>query len=213
MIILIGGEKGGTGKTTLTTNLATLHAKKGRDVLLVDTDKQGSSSAWVESRDEEGHTPRVSCIQKFGKNLAKEIKNLAPRYDDIFIDAGGRDSVELRSSLVVADKIYIPVQASQYDVWTLDQMNELVGQSQAINPNLTAYVVINRASTNPSVKETREASEFVEEYDNLIFSGVIIRDRITFRKSAGEGQAVFEFVPKDQKSINEVNALYQHIFG
>lgn len=213
MIILIGGEKGGTGKTTLTTNLATLHASKGRDVLLVDTDKQGSSSAWAESRDEEGHTPRIACIQKFGKNLAKDVKDLAPRYDDVFIDAGGRDSVELRSSLVIADKIYIPVQASQYDVWTLDQMSELVGQSQALNPDLTAYVVINRASTNPSVKETKEASEFVEDYENLIFSEVIIRDRITFRKSAGEGQAVFEFVPKDQKSINEVNALYKHIFG
>ena len=38
MIILIGGEKGGTGKTTIATNLAALRAMAGRDVLLVDTD-------------------------------------------------------------------------------------------------------------------------------------------------------------------------------
>lgn len=213
MIILIGGEKGGTGKTTIATNLATIHASKGKDILLVDTDKQGSSSSWAESRDEEEHNPRITCIQKFGKNLAKDIKDLEPRYEDIFIDAGGRDSVELRSSLAIADRIYIPVQASQYDVWTLDQMDELIGQTQALNPNLKAFIMINRASTNPSVKETSEAKEFVQDYKNLTFSNIIIRDRITFRKSAGEGQAVFEFKPKDPKAIKELEALYSHIFN
>lgn len=212
MIILIGGEKGGTGKTTLATNLVALHATNGKDTLLVDTDKQGSSNSWAESRDEEGHEPRITCIQKFGKNLARDIQDLRTRYEDIFIDAGGRDSVELRASMVIADKLYIPVQASQYDVWTLDQMDALVAQTQAINPDLEAFIVINRASTNPSVKETKEATNFVSDYENLRFSGIIIRDRITFRKSAGEGQAVFEFATKDKKAIDEVNALYIHVF-
>ena len=213
MIILIGGEKGGTGKTTLATNLATLHASKGKDVLLVDTDKQGSSSNWAESRDEENHTPRITCIQKFGKNLAKDIKDLESRYEDIFIDAGGRDSVELRSSLIIADCIYIPVQASQFDVWTLENMEELITQSQIINPSIRAYTVLNRASTNPNVKETQEAKEFIQDYEHINFSGVIIRDRISFRKASGEGLAVTELKPKDEKSIDEVEALYNHIFS
>ena len=49
MIVLIGGEKGGTGKTTIATNLAALRAMAGRDVLLVDTDPQGSASYWTTS--------------------------------------------------------------------------------------------------------------------------------------------------------------------
>ena len=93
MIILIGGEKGGTGKTTIAINLATLHALNGKDILLVDTDKQGSANSWAESRDEEQQLPRITCIQKFGKNLARDIKDLEPRYEDIIIDAGGRDSM------------------------------------------------------------------------------------------------------------------------
>ena len=102
MIILVGGEKGGTGKTTIVTNLAALRAMAGRDVLLVDTDPQGSASYWTTSRDEDAIKPRVACIQKFGKGLQVEVKDLASRYQDIIIDAGGRDSVELRAAMVVA---------------------------------------------------------------------------------------------------------------
>jgi len=212
MIILVGGEKGGTGKTTLVTNLITLHMMKGKDALLVDTDKQGSASSWTESREEEGHTPRIPCVQKFGKYLAGDIEDLKTRYDDIFIDAGGRDNIELRASLIVADRVYIPVQASQYDVWTLDQMDFLIAQSQALNPKLQAFILINRASTNPSVKETEEARNFILDYENIGFSEVIIRDRIAFRKSAGEGQSIFEFIPRDKKAVDEINSLYNHIF-
>ncbi len=68
-IILIGGEKGGTGKTTLAVNLAALRALTGRDVLVIDTDIQASASYWAQTRDETGVTPRVACIQKFGKGL------------------------------------------------------------------------------------------------------------------------------------------------
>ena len=158
MIVLIGGEKGGTGKTTIATNLAALRALAGRDVLLVDTDPQGSAGYWTTSRSEKGIKPRVACIQKFGKGLQEELQDLASRYQDIIIDAGGRDSVELRSAMVVAHKAYVPIQASQFDIWTLAQMNDLIVTAQGFNPNLCAWVVINRGSTNPFVTETAEGS-------------------------------------------------------
>ena len=62
MIVLIGGEKGGTGKTTLATNLAQMRAARGRDVLLVDTDKQESASAWASLRAEEGIEPTITAV-------------------------------------------------------------------------------------------------------------------------------------------------------
>ena len=69
MILLIGGEKGGTGKTTVATNLAALRAAAGHDVLLVDTDRQGSAAAWCQLRAEHPQLPQVACVQLFGKTV------------------------------------------------------------------------------------------------------------------------------------------------
>ena len=81
-------------------------------MLLVDTDPQGSSSYWTQVRDEAGINPRVASIQKFGKGVQQELQDLSRRYQDIIIDAGGRDSIELRAALVVANLAVVPIQAS-----------------------------------------------------------------------------------------------------
>ena len=213
MIILIGGEKGGTGKTTIATNLAAMRALEGRDVLLIDTDPQGSANYWAQSRDDENKTPRVACIQKFGKGLPKEVQDLATRYEDIIIDAGGRDSVELRSSLVVVEKAFIPIQPSQFDIWTLNQMDELVETAKSFNPDLEAKVIISRASTNPSVHESDETGKLLNDFPNLGLVSVSIRDRIAYRKAAKDGLAVIELKPKDPKAIKEMEVLYKEVFG
>ena len=182
MIVLIGGEKGGTGKTTLATNLAQMRAARGHDVLLVDTDKQESASSWASLRAEEGIDPTITAVQKLGKNITRDLLDLAKRYDDLVIDAGGRDSFELRAALVATEQIFIPVQASQFDVWTLGNMAELVEQAQVLNPRLRAFVVLNRASPNPSVSEAKEAESLLDDFPALTFCGVTLRDRIAFRK-------------------------------
>ncbi len=212
MIILIGGEKGGTGKTTIATNLAAMRALGGRDVLLIDTDPQGSANYWAQSRDELNIKPRVACVQKFGKGLPIEVKDLAKRYQDIIIDAGGRDSVELRSAMVVADKAYIPIQPSQFDIWTLNQMDELVETAKGFNPDLQAYVIISRSSTNPSVHESDDTIEILNDFQSLNLAKAGIKDRIAYRKAASSGVGVSELKPKDQKAVDEIEGLYKEVF-
>ena len=213
MIVLIGGEKGGTGKTTLATNLAAMRVLAGHDVLLIDSDPQSSANYWVQMRDELLIQPRVACVQKLGKGLAIEVKNLALRYQDIIIDAGGRDSVELRSALVVVDKVYIPIQPSQFDIWTLTAMNNLVETAQGFNPNLQAKVIISRVSTNPSVQESVETRKLLADFPHLGSLDLIIKDRIAYRKAAKEGMAVNELKPKEAKASEEMTALYNEIFN
>lgn len=211
-ILLIGGEKGGTGKTTLAVNLAALRALQGRDVLLVDTDVQASASYWAQSRDEAQTQPRVACIQKFGKGLPTEVRDLARRYQDLIIDAGGRDSVELRSALVVAERIFIPIQPSQFDIWTLGRMDDLVKTAQGFNADLRASVIISRASTNPSVNEAAEARTLLADFEHLRLADAVIRDRIAYRKAARDGLSVDELKPSDPKAIEEMRALFQEVF-
>lgn len=213
MIILIGGEKGGTGKTTIATNLAAMRALAGRDVLLIDTDPQGSANYWVQSRDELEILPRVACVQKFGKGLAAEVRDLVKRYQDIIIDAGGRDSVELRAAMVVAHKAYIPIQPSQFDIWTLNKMDVLVEGSKEFNPNVQARVIISRSSTNPSVHESDDAVEILNDFANLSLANTGIKDRIAYRKAASGGLGVSELKPKDAKAVEEMDALYKEAFG
>jgi chromosome partitioning protein len=179
----------------------------------IDTDPQGSSNYWVQSRDEESIAPRVACVQKFGKGLPAEVKDLAHRHQDIIIDAGGRDSVELRSALVVTEKAYIPIQPSQFDIWTLNQMDELVETAKGFNPDLKAKVIISRSSTNPSVHESDETGKLLADFLNLERANVTIRDRIAYRKAAKDGLAVTELKPKDCKAAEEMEVLYNEVFG
>ena len=212
-IVLFGGEKGGTGKTTLATNMAAMLSLQGKDVLLLDTDRQGTASFWATVREDTEIEPRIACVQKFGKGLASQVRDLADRYDEIVIDAGGRDSMELRYSLGVADRAYIPVQPFQFDIWTIRQMDELVEMAQGLNENLQAFIVLNRVSTNPAVREDQETRDFFEEeaFLHLALVDTVLRDRIAFRKSGRDGLSVVEW-KQDKKAANEMNQLYKEVY-
>lgn len=211
-ITVFGGEKGGTGKTTLATNIAAMLATAGKDVLLLDTDRQGSASYWAAIREDE-EVPRVACVQKFGKGLAAQILDLAERYDEVVIDAGGRDSMELRYALGVADRVYVPIQPFQFDIWTIRQMDSLVEMAKGINKGLQAHVVLNRVSTNPAVQEDREAREYLgqEDLGHLLICSASLKDRISFRKAARDGLAVTEW-KQDRKAIAEIDTLFTEIY-
>lgn len=212
MIVLIGGEKGGVGKSTLATNLAVMRVLAGHDVLLVDTDKQGSASSWAAIRDET-ERPRVPCMSKFGKSIQHDLLDMAKRYEDLIVDAGGRDSVELRAAMVVADVVYVPIRPSQPDIWSLETMEALVGQASAINEGLQGVVLINGASPNPVVQEAAETRDLLTEFENLRLGETVIRDRIVFRKAFRDGLAVPEYLPVDYKGTEEISAFYAEVFG
>jgi len=213
-VIVFGGEKGGTGKTTLATNMAAMLALAGKDVLLLDTDRQGTASFWATVREEADVEPKISCVQKFGKGLATQVRDLAGRYDEIVIDAGGRDSTELRYALGVSDRAYIPVQPFQFDIWTLQQMEELVEMAKGFNDELQAFIVLNRVSANPSVHEDQETRDFYnqEHFQHLSLVNSMLRDRIAFRKSARDGLSVVEW-NQDKKAAREMNQLYEEVYG
>lgn len=212
MIVLLGGEKGGTGKTTLAINLAVLRILEGHDVLLLDADVQGSASFWRAIRDESDSLFRVPAVQKFGNNIHLELAGLADKYEDIIIDTGGRDSQELRSAMLAAHRLFVPLQPSQFDVWALGKMSSLIRDCKGFNPELEAFAVINRASTNPVVSEAEEAREFISELDNIGLAQTIMRDRIAFRRAARDGHAVMELKPSDEKAVAEIKALYEEVF-
>lgn len=211
MIILIGGEKGGTGKTTIATNLAAMLSSMPGGVILVDADPQGSASNWAAIREENTNIKPVPCIQKFGKGVAAQVKEFKNHYGHVVIDTGGRDSIEMRACMVVADCIVSPCQASQFDIWTISLMERLVREARIINEGLKkAVVVINRAPTNPFINEAEEAREVFSDLEELSFLGIPIRDRIIFRKAAKAGYGVME-LNSGSPASQEIMELYKEI--
>lgn len=211
-IVAIVGEKGGTGKTTIATNLAALLAREGRDVLIVDTDTQRSASYWAATRAGRPELPRVACVQLYEPTLATQLPDLAGRYSEVIVDAGGRDSPELRRSLLLANTAYIPVQPAQFDVWTVSNLNEHLKQAKAYNPNLSASLLLSRAPTHPASREVEEVREAIGDYEHLPISPCLIRDRAIFRRAAREGLGVSEMPAPDAKASEEMAALFREIY-
>lgn len=214
MIAIFGGTKGGSGKSTLATSIAAIDINQGHDALLVDADKQGSSAAWAATREEQEGVKRVPCVQKFGGlSLTRELESLAAKYEDIFVDAGGYDSEELRASLLAADRLYIPLKPGQFDLWALPRIVKIVDESRLYNPDLAAFFVVNGANPNPRVKEVEEIREAMEEVD-IPYCEALIRYRRSFQKAPISGLVVTELKgsDRDDKAIAEIMAFYKEIF-
>lgn len=212
MIILIGGEKGGTGKTTIASNLAVLFATDGRDVLLVDTDTQRSAASWLQIREEEGVQPKISCVQLAGRgSVLSEVRKLSPRYDDLVIDAGGRDSYELREAMTLAQVMIIPTQPSQFDIHSLATMDRMLEEVKVVNPNLLAFILVNRAPVHPGMTDTDDARAFIADMRNIRLTDAVLRDRAIFRRAAAAGMSVVEMPRPDEKASAEIRGLYGEI--
>jgi chromosome partitioning protein len=210
MILLLGGEKGGTGKSTIAVNLAVWLAQKGADVIMVDTDRQRTSSHWVDRRNHADGLPTVHCAEKHG-NVFHSVKDLAKRYDQVIVDAGGRDSEELRTALVAAHLVYCPLKASQPDLETSVHMNELVKLARGMNEGLQARAVISMGPTNPVITEAQEAQDILTELPEFSLSGVVVRDRKVYRDAMVEGRGVIEM--SNDKATAEIESLAKEIYG
>ena len=210
MIFLLGGEKGGTGKSTISVNLAAWLAGHGKDVILIDTDRQRTSSRFVERRNELNDAPKIHCVEKYG-NVYDTVRDVSSRYEYVLVDAGGRDSEELRTAMVVANKLYVPLKASQPDLETSVHMNELVNLARGLNPQLQAMLVISMGSTHPAVHEDQDATEILSELPEFEMSNVVIRERKVYRDAMAEGRGVIEM--GNEKASDEIGDLAREVFG
>lgn len=209
MILLIGAEKGGVGKSTLASNLAVHLACEGIDVVLLDTDTQATCSRFVERRYETTGWPALHCMQRTG-DVAPTLRDLATRYQVVIVDAGGRDSKELRTAASVADLLLTPVRASQADLETLPKVNELVGLARGFNPGLEAYAVLSMAPSNPMIREVDDARELLVDFDQLVLAETVIRDRKVYRDALLAGRGVVELGNSQAKA--EIQMLAQEFF-
>jgi chromosome partitioning protein len=210
MILVVGNTKGGVGKTTLAVNLAVARALAGRDLLLVDGDEQGTALTFTQLRTEGLGEAGYTAVSLTGAALRSQVRQLAPKYDDIIIDVGGRDTGSLRAALTVADTLLVPVQPRSFDVWALDQVAALVVEAREINEGLRVVAILNGA--DPQGGDNEAALQMIGDIEGIEALPTSIVRRKAFPNAAAEGKAVVEQTPRDAKAIDELTALINAVF-
>jgi chromosome partitioning protein len=214
VIITIGNTKGGVGKTTLAVQLAVTRALAGRDVWLIDGDRQGTAAAAIAARAEAGREPGIACAQyPDGPALRAQVQQQRQKWDDIIIDVGGRDSTALRASLILADVLVVPFAPRSYDVWALDDMAALVEEARSVRDGLRAFAVMNLADPGEQSADNIEAAAAVAEVEAFEYLPTPIRRRKAFSNAGGAGLSVAELSPRDPKAIAEIDALAASLFN
>ena len=207
MITGVGGTKGGTGKSTVATNLAVLLAKAGQDVLLVDADEQGTATDFTAMRNQnrEGGAG-YTCIALKGRALVTEVRRLAPKYDQVVIDIGAGDSASQRGALAVADVHLVQLAPRSFDERTVDKVAGLVEEARVTNPGLRACAIINRADSTGN--ENAAAAEIIQGQQGLEYVPHALGNRKSYAKAGTSGLGVVELRPQDPKASQEVRALF-----
>lgn len=211
MLVVIGGIKGGSGKSTIAVNLAVARANK-HTVLLVDGDDQQSTTDWYAERKScyPDLSPNMDFMQVEGKSARDRLLAVADRYDTIVVDTGGRDTVTQRSVLSVADLMLVPFQPRSVDIWTIKRVSNLIAEIRTINPELKCGGFINKSF--PSGTDNDDAMAAINEADNIQLIPLKLGDRKVFSNTFGMGLSVQEIKPRPEKALIELQALYKYCF-
>lgn len=204
MVISFLNQKGGVGKTTLAVNVAGTLALKGKSVLAIDADPQGSMLDWAESRQEESLFNVIGLPRAV---IHKEIKKLGKGYDVIIIDGPPRVHDVARSVIMASSKVVIPVQPSPYDIWSVKDILDIINDALTFNENLKTYFAINRKIANTAIG--RDAIDAIKEYKVTILKSQICQ-RVIFAESAATGKVVTE-IDKNSCASKEIDALVKEL--
>lgn len=210
MIVVVGGIKGGSGKTTLATNLAVLRSAEGLKVLLVDADEQKSASDWADQRESLGIESNFTTIQLSGKSIYAQLAKMGEDYDEVIIDVGGRDTSSQRSALAIADVFLVPFKPRSLDIWTLGLVKTMISEIKAVNAGLLCLAVINQGDSRGA--DNDEALEVLKDCPDLMCLPISIGHRKAFANAATEGLGVIELEKEDKKASGEIRAMDHYIY-
>ena len=208
MITVIGSLKGGSGKSTVTFNLAVWLSLAGQKVLAMDLDPQATLTDVADVRAEEGYQPQV---QVRGRRAMAEGVDFST-FDEVVIDVGTADMDSLKRALLLADKIVIPVPPSQADVWSTQRFIRFVSSIVATRktpPEVCTF--INRVDMQSAANESYETAAALVSLPGARFLLPRLSQRPVFLHSFSEGLAAMELDPRDP-GVREFNALAAELY-
>lgn len=198
MLTVVGNLKGGTGKSTVAFNLAVWLAHDKAGVMAFDLDPQCTLVDVCEVREEDGFEPvvEVSTDLDLLEELAADKKYKTP----IVVDMSASNMPSMERAIELADRVLIPVQPSQADIWSTQRFLKIVknAMNKTKKPEILGF--INRADTHIGVRETDEAEQALQMLQGIKAMDIRLYQRTAYRRSFSEGLGVFELDPMGKAS-------------
>ena len=191
--ILVLNSKGGSGKTTIATNLASFYASIGKQVALVDLDSQESSIGWLKARS--SAKPPITGIKGYGIKVKRGV-------DYKIIDApAGLQGAALTKVLNMAESVIIPVLPSPTDMRAAgDFIKNIKKHSRVVKKKSKIALVANRGRDYTNIYW--ELDEFLEGQKIPFLT--MVRDSQNYIRGAEKGLGIYEMGP----AMTEVDRTY-----
>ena len=214
-IIVICNQKGGSGKTTVSLNLAGSLGLRSYNVEVVDGDEQGSLVEIVALSPESSPFPAsVSGLWKAGRKIHQEIKKNVNRYDYIIVDCPpAANSPIAQSALLIADIAIVPFIPGTIDALAAPKIRDAIESAQVKNECLKAFVLLNRVEENLNI--SKKVVEMLPEFEMPQLKTKLTK-RAAYIESPGFGSSVHYLKGKKEKidpAINEVESLTNEILN
>jgi len=178
--ILIANPKGGSGKTTLSTNIAGYLALRGHSVAMLDLDRQKSATQWLSTR--------PSSLPTIG-SLYAGVEKSAPA-DWLVIDSpAGLHGKNLEHALKLAHKIIVPIAPSLFDIQASRGFLETLSQEKVVRKGKTFVGVVGMRMA-PHTRAATTLEQFIAGLDLPVLA--YLRETQAYVNAAFEGKTLFD---------------------
>ncbi|MCF6355252.1 MAG: AAA family ATPase [Candidatus Polarisedimenticolaceae bacterium] len=190
--ITLVNTKGGCGKTTIATSLASYFASTGLRTTLMDYDPQGSSRRWLELR--ESDLPAIKSIdavrQKSGLTRSWQM-HAGFDTEVLVVDTpAGTSSSRMTELLRQTDVVLIPVMQSVIDMQaTADFIEQLMRVGKVSSQKKRMGIIANRI--RPEARSYKRLEQFLEGYDLPVVAS--IHDSQNYVNAMEQGQGIHEY--------------------